>query len=221
MSEAAPQGLSFRAVTAMMVVAFAVIVSVLVLGVGRDLIRPVAGMAPQVSWLMTETTTARIGALNGVGRAETAALYALVAALSWSFIVAMSAGSFVWGVMGKGETVLGLDKALGYLTALAGLYAVGTCLEILLHVMKGYAITPRGVLHAIPALWFAAMIPSAAILARVGALVAHDAGVLITAAIEGEPQRLAALAASAETRRGAKSLEARLARRLSSWRPVE
>lgn len=221
MNEAPSREFSFRTVTALMVAAFAVIALVLVVGVGRDLLRPVYGMAPQVSWLMNETTVARVGALNDAGRPETAALYALLAALSWSLIVAMSAGSFVWGVMNKGETVLGLDKSLGYLTALAGLYAVGTCLEVVLHLLKGYAITPRGVLHAIPALWFAAMIPSAAILARVGALVAHDAGVLVTAAVEGEPARLAALAASAEERRGAKSLEARLAKRLSAWRPVE
>lgn len=215
------QGLSFRAATAMMVGAYALLATVLVLAVGQELLRPVPGMAPQVSWLMSETTDARLAALNAAGRPETAALYALVAALSWSLIVALAAGSFVWGVMNKGETVLGLDKALGYLTALAALYAVSTGLEVILHVMKGLAVAPRGVVHAIPALWFAAMIPSAAILSRIGALVAHDAGVLITAAVEGEPQRLATLAATAEERRGAKSLEARLARRLAAWRPVE
>lgn len=212
---------SFRTSTAMMVGAYALVMGVLVIGLGQDLMSPVRGMAPQVSWLMSETTATRVGALNAIGRPETAGLYALVAAVSWSLIVAMAAGSFVWGVMTEGDTVLGVDKALGYLTALAGLYAVGTGLELVLHFMKSNGVTTRGVLHQIPALWFGAMIPSAAILARVAALIAHDAGVLITAAVEGEPRRLAALAASAEERRGAKSIEARLARRLSAWRPVE
>jgi hypothetical protein len=207
---------SFRASTALVVTGFAVLTGVLVLGVGHDLWRPIPNILPQVSWLMPETTPFRIAALRGAGRPETAALYALVVALSWGLIGALIAGGFAWGVMNKGATVLGVDKALGYLTALAFLYGVSTGLEVILHMIT---ITPRGGLHAIPGLWFCAMIPSAAILSRIGSLIAHDAGALIAIAIAGEPRRLAELVASAEETRGAKSLEARLARILAARRP--
>ncbi|MFC3694772.1 hypothetical protein ACFOWB_21320 [Chenggangzhangella methanolivorans] len=207
---------SFRASTALIVTGFAVIAGVIAFGLGHDLWRPIPGMAPQVSWLMPETTPVRLAALKGAGMPETAALYALIVALCWGLIGALVAGGFAWGVMNKGATVLGVDKALGYLTALAFLYGVSTGLEVLLHLVK---ITPRGGLHAIPGLWFCAMIPSAAILSRIGALIAHDAGALIAIALAGEPRRLAELVASAEEVRGAKSLEARLARRLAARRP--
>jgi hypothetical protein len=62
------------------------------------------------------------------------------------------------------------------------------------------------------------MIPSAAILARIGALIAHDAGSLIAIAIAGEPKRLAELVANAEAVRGAESMEARLARLIAARR---
>jgi hypothetical protein len=207
--------LSFRAVTALSVGAYAVLLAVLVAGVGHDLTSPVPGLGPQVTWLMPQTTDVRIAALLAAGRDETAALYALVAALSWGLIGALLAGGFAWGVLAKGATVLGLDKALGYLTALAALYAISTVLELALHHLPA---APGGVLHAIPALWFAAMIPSAAILARVGALIAHDAGTLIIVAVEGEPDELVALVAATEKSRGASSMEARLARRLAALR---
>lgn len=211
------RGLSFRASTALIVTGFSVIAAVLVLGLGHDLWRSVPDMAPQVSWLMPETTPVRVAALKADGRAGTAGLYALMVALSWGLIGALTAGGFAWGVMNKGATVLGVDKALGYLTALAFLYGVSTGLEVVLHLVR---ISPQGGLHAIPGLWFFAMIPSAAILSRIGAMIAHDAGALIAIAIDGEPRRLAELVASAEETRGAKSLEARLARRLAARRPL-
>jgi hypothetical protein len=207
--------LSFRAIAALAVGAYAALLGVLIVCVGRDLGSPLAGLAPQVTWLMAETTQVRVGALLGAGRPETAALYALAAALSWGLIGALSAGGFAWGVLNKGSTTLGVDKALGYMTALAGLYALSTLVELALHHLP---VPPRGSLHAIPGLWFAAMIASAAILARIGALIAHDFGALIIIAVEGEPRRLAELVAVAEERRGARSLEARLARRLAAMR---
>lgn len=209
------RGLSFRAGTALLVGAYAALLAVLIVGVGRHLGQPVADLAPQVSWLMPNTSDVRIAALKAAGRPETAALYALSAALSWGLIGALSAGGFAWGVMNKGATVLGVDKALGYLTALAALYGLSTGLEVLLHVAR---LHPQGGLHAIPALWFAAMIPSAAILARCGALIAHDAGSLVAIAIDGEPRRLAELVVVAEETRGARSLEARLARMIAARR---
>lgn len=210
-------GPSFRVSTAFVAGGFAVLAAVLVIGLGQDLWRAVPDMTPQVSWLMPETTPLRIGALRAAGRPETAALYALMVALCFGLIGALVAGGFAWGVMNKGATVLGVDKALRYLTALAFLYGVSTGLEVILHLVR---ITPQGGLHAIPGLWFFAMIPSAAILGRIGALIAHDAGALIAIAIAGEPTRLAELVATAEETRGAKSLEARLARLLAARRPV-
>ncbi|RXF73559.1 hypothetical protein [Hansschlegelia zhihuaiae] len=210
-----PAPLSFRAVTALIVAAYAVLLGVLVAALGHDLLRPVPGLAPQVSWLMHETTQIRVSALLASGRSGSASLYALSAALSWGLIGALCAGGFVWGVLNKGATVLGVDKSMGYLTALAGLYALSTVVELGLHHLP---VQPRGFLHAIPALWFAAMIPSAAILARVGALIAHDFGALIVIALEGEPKRIAELVASAEETRGVTSMEARLARRIAAMR---
>lgn len=201
--------LSFRASTALIVGAYVVVVGVLVAGSGADLMRDVPGYAPQVSWLMPETTGARVLALRADGRLDVAGLYALVAALSWALIAALAAGGFAWGVLNKGETVLGLDKAVTYIAALSGLYALSTVLSAAIHVLH---VTPQGGLSAIPALWFGAMIPSAAILARIGAMIAHDAGALIAIAAAAEPRRLAALVADVEARRGAESLEARLAR---------
>ena len=208
---------SFRTSTALIVTAVAVLLAVMAFGLGHDLWRAIPNMAPQVSWLMPETTPVRVAALKADGRPETAALYALVAAICWGLIGALVAGGFAWGAMNRGATVLGVDKALGYLTALAFLYGLSTGLEVILHLVR---ITPQGGLHAIPALWFCAMIPSAAILSRIGAMIAHDAGALIAIAIDGEPRRLAELVAMAEETRGAKSLEARLARRLAARRPL-
>lgn len=207
------RGFSFRASTALVVGAHAALLAVLVFSVGRNLGTPVADLAPQVSWLMPHTSEVRIAALRAAGRPETAALYALSAALSWALIGALCAGGFAWGVTNKGATVLGVDKALGYLTALAALYGLSTGLEVLLHMAN---LRPQGGLHAIPALWFAAMIPSAAILARCGALIAHDAGSIVAIAIDGKPTRIAELVAAAEGTRGAQSLEARLARMLAA-----
>ncbi len=203
-------GLSFRASTGMIALGYAVIAAVLVLALGSHLEQAVPGYVPQVSWLMRETTAIRMAALRAAGRPETAALYAYVAALSWSTVAALTAGGFAWGVMNKGDTALGVDKALNYLTAIAVLYALATTTEVLMHLLPTGA--PQGGLHAMPVMWFATMIPSAAILARVGALIAHDAGSLITIAVEGDPAELAAFAARAKERRGASSLEARLAR---------
>ncbi|WP_261402262.1 hypothetical protein [Chenggangzhangella methanolivorans] len=67
---------SFRASTALIVTGFAVIAGVIAFGLGHDLWRPIPGMAPQVSWLMPETTPVRLAALKGAGMPETAALYA-------------------------------------------------------------------------------------------------------------------------------------------------
>jgi hypothetical protein len=207
-------GLSFRAGTALIVGAFAVVAGVLVIGAGRDLEQMVADHAPQVSWMMPETTSVRLAALQAAGRPETAALYSLLVAMSWALISALAAGGFAWGVLNKGDTVLGVDKALSYLAAISALYALATCTEMIIHA---YGLSaPQGGIHAIPALWFATMIPSAAILARIGALVAHDAGSLLSIAIAREPKRLAELVATVEATRGAQSVEAKLARLMAS-----
>lgn len=207
------QGDRFRTNVTFVVVAYAVLLGVLVYALGDHLGRPVQNMAPQVSWLMPDTTAVRVAALKAADRAGTAGLYALAAALSWGLIGALAAAGFAWGVLNKGATVLGVDKAVTYLTALAGLYALATLTEVLLHATD--LPMPRGGLHAMPALWFGAMIPSAAILARLAALLAHDAGSLIMIAVEAEPARLAELVSVAEEHRGAGSMEARLARLLA------
>jgi hypothetical protein len=210
------KGLSFRAGIALIVGGYALIAAVLAFGAGRELWEPVGHYFPQVSWLMPDTTSVRVAALKAAGLPGDAALYALIAAVSWALIAALTAGGFAWGVMTTGETLLGVDKAVNYATALAGLYAVGKLTELALHaVQKGM---PEGGLHSMPGLWFATMIPSAAILARLGALAAHDAGALLTVAFEGDPGRLAALVRSSEERRGAESLEAKLARRIARLR---
>jgi hypothetical protein len=210
------RGFTFRTTTGLIVGAYAVIAAVLVVGAGRDLGQVVGAYAPQVSWLMQGTTDARVEALLGAGRPETASLYAFVVAISWSMISALTAAGFAWGVLNKGATELGVDKAMNYLTALAGLYALATCTEIALHAL--HLNIPQAGLHAIPGVWFGTMIPSAAILARIGALIAHDAGSLIAIAIAGEPKRLAELVANAEAVRGAESMEARLARLIAARR---
>jgi hypothetical protein len=117
------RGFTFRTTTGLIVGAYAVIAAVLVVGAGRDLGQVVGAYAPQVSWLMQGTTDARVEALLGAGRPETASLYAFVVAISWSMISALTAAGFAWGVLNKGATELGVDKAMNYLTALAGLYA--------------------------------------------------------------------------------------------------
>ncbi len=208
------QGDRFRTNVTFVVVAYAVLLGVLVYAVGDDLTQPVQNMAPQVSWLMPDTTAVRVSALKAVDRAGVAGLYALAAALSWGLIGALAAAGFAWGVLNKGATVLGVDKAITYVTALAGLYALSTLTEVMLHATD--LPMPRGGIHAMPALWFGAMIPSAAILARLAALLMHDAGALIMIAFDSEPARLAELVISAEETRGADSLEARLARLLAA-----
>ncbi|WP_020179257.1 hypothetical protein [Methylopila sp. M107] len=208
----------FRTNVTLAVSAYAVLFGVLVYAVGDGLLTQVPNLGPQVSWLMSDTTALRVGALKAAGRPETAALYALSAAVSWSLICALAATGFVWGVLNKGAMTLGLDKAIGYATAIAGLYALSTATEVLLHSVQ--LDMTRGGIHAIPALWFASMIPSAAILSRIAALVAHDVGALIAIAIDGEPARLAELVSTAEDKRGVKSIEARVARRLAAWRPL-
>lgn len=208
------QGDRFRTNATFAVLAYGVLLAVMVYALGDDLLRPVAAMAPQVSWLMPDTTAVRVTALKAVGRDGTAGLYVLAAAISWGMIGALGAAGFAWGVLNKGATVLGVDKAITYLTAIAGLYALSTLTEVILHSTQ--LQMPQGGLHAIPALWFGAMIPSAAILARLAALLGHDVGALIAIAIDREPERLAELVASAESRRGADSFEARLARLMAS-----
>lgn len=208
--------LSFRASTALVVCAYATLATVLVAASGGDLLDPVGAYAPQVSWMMPETTGARIEALRAVGRMDVAGLYALVAAASWGLIGALGAGGFAWGVLNKGDTVLGLDKALTYLAALSGLYALSTGLTMMIHSL--HVALPQGGLNAIPALWFGTMILSAAILARVAAMVAHDAGALIAIAVAAEPRRLAELAAAVEAKRGAGSVEAKVVRLMARRR---
>lgn len=202
--------LSFRASATLVVCAYAVLVGVLVAASGGDLLHPVGAYAPQLSWMMPETAGVRIEALRAAGRPDVAGLYALVSAVSWGLIGALSAGGFAWGVLNKGDTVLGLDKALTYAAALSGLYALSTLLTLTIHSLA--VPLPRGGLNAIPALWFGTMIPSAAILARIGALIAHDLGALIAIAIAAEPARLADLVATVEAKRGAASVEAKVAR---------
>lgn len=214
------RGITFKTSTTFTVAAYAIIACVLVYALGHDLMRQVPNLAPQVSWLMPETSQVRIAALRAAGRPEIAALYALLAAVSWSMIVALAAGGFTWGVLNKGATVIGVDKALNYLTALAGLYAFSTVLEIGLHALPP-ELKQQGGLHAIPGLWFFAMIPSAAILSRVGALIFHDIGTLLAIWLVGDQDRIAALIASAEEKRGPKSIEARLARRMAAVRLAE
>jgi hypothetical protein len=208
--------LSFRASSTLIVGAYAVLAAVLVAGVGRDLGQVIANYAPQVSWLMPDATIERMLALQGAGRPETAALYGLMVSLSWGLIAAMGAGGFAWGVLNKGDTVLGVDKALGYLAAMSALYAIATSLEMV--VAASHLQIPRGGFQAVPGLWFATMIISATILARCAAMVAHDAGSLIAIAISAEPARLARLVATAEIERGSTSLEARIARRMARLR---
>lgn len=208
-------GLTFRAITALTVTAYALLLGVLVAAIGDNLWSPIGDLAPQVSWLMRQTTEARVSALRAVDEPGLAALYAMSVAVSFATIGALAAAGFAWGVMNKGATVLGVDKSLGYLTALAGLYAVSTLFELAVHAS---GLHPHGGLHAIPGLWFAAMIPSAAILARIGSLIAHDAGALIAITIAGEPGRIAELVTTAEATRGAASYEARLARLIASRR---
>lgn len=212
------QGSTLRTATAFGVGAYALILGVLILIFGKDLWTPLAGLEPQVSWLLPDSTPMRIAALKAAGLPGNAALYAISAALSWGLIGAFAAGGFAWGVMNKGGTVLGLDKALTYVTALAVLFAISTVLEALLHSARAAfpEIAFQGGLHAVPGLWFFAMIASAAILARIASLVCHDVGALIGIAVDGEPDRLAAFAAAAEEERGAKSLEARVARRMAA-----
>ena len=211
------QGISFRMGTALIVGAYAAIVSVLVFGVGRDLWQAVGHYEPQVSWLMAETTGARVAALKAAGHPGTAGLYTLAASLSWGLIGALTAGGFAWGVVHKGASVIGLDKALNYLIAIAALYALAGLTAAALHALR--LPMQDGGLQSIPGLWFATMIPSAAILARIGALIAHDAGVLAAVWLEADPDRLARLTAEAEADYGVDSLEARLAR-LIARRPA-
>ncbi len=208
------QGFSFRAGAALIVGAYVVIVGLLVLASGHDLWRPVGHYVPQVSWLMPETTTVRIAALRLAGEPGTAALYALVAAISWGLISALAAGGFAWGTLNKGATLLGVDKAINYVTALVIFYAIAKSTEVALHALQAGGL-PQGGISAMPGMWFATLIPSAAILARLGALLAHDAGSLIAVAIEADPDRLAALVSASEERRGPDSLEAKLARRIA------
>lgn len=204
----------------LIVAAYAAIAAVLAIGLGHGLAEIVPGIGPQVSWLMAETTGVRVAALRAAGRPETAALYALLAAVSWSTIVALATGGFVWGVLTKGATVIGVDRALGYMTALAGLYGVSTLVELGMHALPPEITNQTGP-HAIPAFWLFAMIASAAILARVGALIAHDVGTLLAIAADGDRERIAELVASAESLRGPKSFEARLARRMAALRLAE
>jgi len=208
--------LSFRASATLIVCGYAVIAALLVLAAGQNLGHGVSNYAQQVSWLTSETTTARLAALRQAGRPETAALYALVAAASWGLIAAMAAAGFAWGVLHKGESLLGLDKALTYLAALSGLYALSTCLTM--GLSAAHLTLPREGLHAIPGLWFATMIPSAAVLARCAALIAHDAGSLLAVVIAAEPRRIAQLVETTEAARGVDSVEARLARRVAAAR---
>ena len=212
------QGFSFRVGTALIVGAYAAIMSVLVFGVGRDLWQAVGHYEPQVSWLMSETTVARVAALKMAGHPGAAALYALTASLSWALIGALTAGGFAWGVVHKGAAALGVAKALNYLTAIAALYALAGLTSAALHALR--LPMQDGGLQSIPGLWFATMIPSAAILARIGALIAHDAGVLVAICLEAEPQRLARLVAEAEASHGPDSMEARLARLIARRRPA-
>lgn len=209
-------GLSFRSGVALLVTAYVVLAGVMVLGLGHDLWTAIPSYRPQVSWLMPETTLARVEALRANGALGTSGLYVLVVSTSWALIGALAAGGFAWGVLNKGDTVLGVDKALNYLTGLAALYAIIKLTELALHNLGGGL--PSGGLNAMPGLWFATMIPSAAILARLSALGAHDAGVLIMTAIEAKPEELATRVANAEERRGPASLEARLARRMARMR---
>lgn len=206
--------ISFRAGTALIVAAYVAMVGVLVVFVGKGLGDPVAHYVPQVSWLTPDTTAVRIAALKAAGLAGAAGLYALVVALSFGLIASLAAGGFAWGVLGKGKTVLGVDKAVSYLTVIAALYALATVTESLLHGLGDLAV--QGGLSATPAMWFATMIPSAAILARVAALMAHDAGSLLAITLEGEPGRLAKAVETAEAEHGASSLEARLVRMLAA-----
>lgn len=208
--------MSFRVSTAMIVGAYALLVSVLVLGLGVDLMKPIATYAPQVTWLSPDTTAARVAALKGVGRADMAALYALVISLSWGLIAALAAGGFGWGLAHKGETVLGLDKMISYATLLVGLYAFSTFLTLL--TSRLHVPLPRGGLNAIPALWFGTMIPSAAILARIGSMIAHDLGALAALAFEREREKAQAYVAATEAKRGEDSLDARVARVLAARR---
>lgn len=208
--------LTFRAAATLIVGGYAVIAALIVLAAGQHLGQGVSNYAQQISWLMPETTPARVTALRAAGRPETAALYALIASVSWGLISAMSAAGFAWGVLHKGESVLGLDKALTYLAALSGLYAFSTCLTM--GLSAAHLSMPRDGLHAIPGLWFATMIPSAAVLARCAALIAHDAGSLLAIVIAAEPRRLAQLVEATEAARGADSVEARLARRIAAVR---
>ncbi|MFD1704378.1 hypothetical protein ACFSCV_15325 [Methylopila henanensis] len=209
--------LSFRVSTAMIVGAYAIIAGVLVLALGGNLLQAASTYTPQMSWLMPEATGARIAALKAAGRADVASLYALVAALSWGLIGALAAGGFAWGALNKGETVIGVDKAFTYVAVLSGLYALSTGMTMAVHAL--HVTLPPGGLSAVPALWFATMIPSAAILARIGGMVMHDLGALIAIAIDAEPKRLSELVATVEARRGAESLEARVARLIARRAP--
>ncbi|TBN48594.1 hypothetical protein EYR15_13435 [Hansschlegelia quercus] len=210
------QGMSFRTAITLIVCGYALLAAVLVFGAGHDLWRPVSHYTPQVSWLFPNTTAVRTAALSADGAFGTAGMYALLAAVSLGLIAALAAGGFAWGVLFKSETELGLDKAVSYATILALLYAVGKTTEVLMHALA--ANMPSGGIQAMPGLWFATLIPSAAILSRLAALVAHDLGVFVVLAVEGEPAALSAFAARSEERRGADSLEAKLARRMTRLR---
>ncbi|MFD1332762.1 hypothetical protein ACFQ4O_12220 [Methylopila musalis] len=208
--------MSFRVSTAMIVGAYALLAGVLVLALGVDLLKPIATYAPQVTWLSPETTASRIAALRGAGRADVAGLYGLVISLSWGLIAALGAGGFGWGLANRGETVLGLDKMISYATLLVGLYAFSTFLTLV--TSRLHLPLPRGGLSAVPALWFGTMIPSAAILARIGSMIAHDIGALIALAFEREREKAQAYVAATEEKRGQDSLDARVARVLAARR---
>lgn len=207
------QRMTFRTGAGLAVMAYAVMAGVLVMAVGSGLGEPIANYVPQVSWLTPETTAARVAALRGAGLFGTAGLYALVVAMSHALIAALFAAGFAWGVLNKGATTLGVDKAVTYATAIAGLYALATVTEFAMHSMA--ELSPPGGFSAVPGLWFATLVPSAAILARIGALIGHDAGSLIMTAIDAEPAELARLVETSEETRGAESLEASLARAMT------
>lgn len=208
--------MSFRTAITLIVSAYALLAAALVLLAGHDLWTPVSNYSPQVSWLFSKTTMVRVASLRAEGALGTAGLYAIMASTSLALIAAMAAGGFAWGVLLKSETELGVDKAATYVTVLSLFYAVAKLTELALHSLA--AGVPSVGPQAMPGFWFATMIPSAAILARLAAMLAHDTGVFIVLAVEGDAEALRAFAARSEERRGAGSLEARLARSMTRLR---